>query len=279
MNDAKKMLVAAGVFLVGTGLVYGVVFMFSGESWSGPTSLRKPLLFGLSTGVTLLSLAWVARLLPAHRLDSVVYGSLAAALLIEVGLIDLQQARGVASHFNRTTEFDAFVQAAMTGLIAYASVLILAMTARSFGPLPVSRDEAFAARAGMVLLAAGCALGGVITLIGELNLRAGRAPEIFGNAGVLKFPHGLPLHAIQILYLQRCALVRFGIQETDRWRSLVASTAGLSAATLYGVVQTVLGAPRGPPVAATWPLAVLTVAAFVAAVATACRLPPKRLGP
>ncbi|MEM7677243.1 MAG: hypothetical protein AAF449_14680 [Myxococcota bacterium] len=266
MKNRNKLLVGAGVLLIGSGLVYCVVFALSGESWSGPTSLRKPLLFGLSTGVTLLSLAEVARRLPTHRIDYALYASLAGALLLEVALIDLQQARGVASHFNRATTFDASIQCIMSVLIGYATVVILFMTARSFTPLSTTPDQTLVVRAGMVLLSVGCVLGGLITIIGEVNLREGHPPEILGRAGVLKFPHGLPLHAIQILQIQRWGLTRLAIRETTRWRSLVATTVGMTMVTLYGIVQTGLGEPRNPPVAATWPLAVFSATAFVAAV-------------
>ena len=42
---------------------------------------------------------------------------MAGGLLLEVGLITVQQWRGVRSHFNRTTTFDASIEVIMLGLI------------------------------------------------------------------------------------------------------------------------------------------------------------------
>ena len=52
-----------------------------------------------------------------HRLDRLIACAMAGGLLLEVGLITVQQWRGVRSHFNRTTTFDASIEVIMLGLI------------------------------------------------------------------------------------------------------------------------------------------------------------------
>ncbi len=267
-----RVIFLAGTMLVLSGVVYAIRLAVEGGPWPGDTSLRKPLLFGLSTGVTLWSTGWVVAALPRRRIDDVLYASFALALVVEVVLIDLQQWRGVASHFNHRTPFDAAVSTAMTILIGAATVVLIDVTRRAFVDLRLAADDRLAARAGLALLLVGCALGGVISAIGESNQVAGRTPEVYGEAGVLKFSHGLPLHGIQVLFLQVRALRWLGVPAGERQRSLRASIAGLAALTAYGVVQTAAGAPRVPP-SGLWPwlLASASVGAFAAAAVVGAR--------
>ncbi len=244
-----------------SGFIYSGWWAVDGASLAGPVSMRKPILFGLSTGVTLLSLTWVINRLTSHRGDDALFSSLGAALVVEVALIDLQQFRGVPSHFNHQTPFDSVVTNLMGILILWATVLIVLLTFRAFRQSNLQPDECIVMRAGLVYLALACGLGIAITVIGENQLAAGAAPETFGSAGVMKFPHGIPLHAIQILFVQAWVLRAVGAPPEDQVRSLWASAAAIGFATLYGVVQTSLGAPRFPPQGAAWTFAALTVLA------------------
>jgi len=261
--------VASGV-LVLSGVLYGVAWLVVGDEWAGPTSLRKPILFGLSTGVTLASVTWVASATQRRRGDAGWFCSLVVALLLEVLLIDLQQARGVPSHFNRATELDAAITSAMGVLILWATLVIAGLTVRAFRALRLEPDDARAARAGLVLLLVSCVLGAVITAVGEGQQARGLAPEVYGEAGVLKFAHGLPLHAIQLLAGQAWLLRRLGVRMSVRVRALDASIVGLTALTVYGGLQTALGAPRVPPEGPAWvPFSVAIIAFGVAAFSSA----------
>lgn len=93
------------------------------------------------------------------------------ALLIEVALIDLQRWRSVASHFNRRTPLDSWLYDVMGGLILAVTAVIIDLTVRWCRPRP---------------------------------------PEIFGMAGVVKFPHGVVIHAIQWLPFIAWASLRGG---------------------------------------------------------------------
>jgi hypothetical protein len=50
----------AAALLLLSSAVHLVVYAVDGGAWGGPVSWRKPILFGFSFGVTLLSLGWVA---------------------------------------------------------------------------------------------------------------------------------------------------------------------------------------------------------------------------
>jgi len=49
----------AGAMLLVSGLIHIGILTVSGGSWEGPVSLRKPATFGLSFGLTLLTIVWV----------------------------------------------------------------------------------------------------------------------------------------------------------------------------------------------------------------------------
>ena len=51
---------AVGGLLMLSGLVHLLVFAVDGGPWTGPVSWRKPVTFGLSFGLTLITIAWVS---------------------------------------------------------------------------------------------------------------------------------------------------------------------------------------------------------------------------
>src|SRR5437867_11929083 len=78
----------------------------SGGSWAGPLSLRKPATFGLSFGLTLLTIVWVMSFLRlGDRTRAVVLGSFTVAGAGETALVWLEACRGVPSHSNVETIF------------------------------------------------------------------------------------------------------------------------------------------------------------------------------
>ena len=265
----------AGWLLVASGAVYAAILGVQGGEWSGPLSLRKPLLFGLSTGVTALSLAWVGRGLAPLPGDGLLFRGLAVALVLEVGLIDLQQARGVPSHFNRESWL---VSGAMTGLILAATFAILYITGRALLRLDFRSDYRRAARAGLALLVLGCGLGVLATVVGESRVDAGLPPERIGEAGVLKFPHGVPLHALQILPLLVWGLEQLGVGLRARRRAVGCVAVSVLLATLYALAQTFSGRGRFDPSLGGW---VLFVAAglLAASGALAIALEGRTSGP
>jgi hypothetical protein len=49
-----------GALLLISGLIHLAILLIGGGSWQGPLSLRKPMTFGLSFGLTLITIVWVA---------------------------------------------------------------------------------------------------------------------------------------------------------------------------------------------------------------------------
>jgi hypothetical protein len=203
LNTAAMLFLASAVFHAGIWWLAGM------PSLEGPVTWRKPMTFGLSTGLLFLSLGWVLSLMPdtPRRIRQSLFFS--GLLIAEVALIDMQQWRGVASHFNNATPFDGAVFTAMGVLIITASVVMAWWTLDVLRtPLRASPASAFAVRAGMVLLNLGNLVGLVMAVTQTTHLKP---------------LHGIALHMIQVLPVAVWAMLslarfarRFGYART--WR-------------------------------------------------------------
>ncbi len=196
---STRFALAITVFLLTSGFVHLAILGVFGTTWHGPLSFRKPALFGISGGMTMWSLAWLMTQLSRSRFDRLLINAIAISLFIEVSLITFQTWRGVASHFNHSTSVDAAIEFTMLGLILFVTGAIFYLTWRTRWLRTIDPAMAIAIRSGMGLLALSCLLGIATSVLGEVSLAAGRSYEVWGRAGVLKFPHGVALHAIQML--------------------------------------------------------------------------------
>ncbi|MFM8379207.1 MAG: hypothetical protein ACKOB1_07770 [Planctomycetia bacterium] len=238
-------LVVVGVVLVASGLVHAVVWGFTGGPWEGPVTWRKPILFGISGGLTSLSLAWAWAQLPRRTGDAWLAAATAWALFVEVALIDLQAWRGVASHFNRSTPLDSFLYDAMGLLILFVTFVSIDLMVRFFTQRTLlAPDMLLAARAGLVFLVWSCLLGVWVSVYGDIRTAAGLAPETFGNAGVPKFPHGAVIHALQWLPLLAWAARRAGMPTSRRFPLVASATLGTALLGGFSLLQTLAGRAR-----------------------------------
>lgn len=236
-----SLLIGAGLF--SSGLFHLTLLWFTGADWSGPLSLRKPGLFGISAGLTVWSIVWVLTQLAPRRTDQSLASFMSGGLLVEVGLITMQQWRGVPSHFNRATTFDALVESIMLGLIFLVTAGIAALCWRSRQLRPMTESRAIAIRAGLWFLLASCGLGLLATIAGEVNLATGHLPEVWGRAGILKYPHGAALHAIQTLPLLSAFLERYRVVYSAS--ILRAAVVAQLLFLVHAVSQTASGRARG----------------------------------
>jgi len=239
---SSRLAIWIAALLFASGCVHLALFAILGIAWQGPLSIRKPALFGISGGMTTWSIAWLMTQLRPKKSDLLLINSLSIALFIEVALITLQYWRGVPSHFNHSTSFDAAIEFAMLALILFVTGGICYLTWRTFRIQAIEPAMAIAIRAGMFLLTLSCLLGIATSVAGEVSLSAGRSSELWGRAGVLKFPHGVALHAIQLLPFLAWLSARLGRNDSVRivQSALVAQTIFM----LYAVWQTSRGRDR-----------------------------------
>jgi hypothetical protein len=231
----------AGI-LIASGLFHLAMLAWLGGDWHGPLSLRKPGLFGVSAGLTVWSLAWLLTQLKPRRHDQLLAHGMAWALLIEVGLITCQYWRGVSSHFNRTTPLDASIETAMLVLILIVTLGIFRLTARTYQLRRTDPSMVIAIQAGMWFLSLSCILGILTTLLGGISLARGESYELWGRAGVLKFPHGVALHAIQFLPI--IAWLSHRLYPAGSVRLVRAAVASQVAILAYAIRQTFQGRDR-----------------------------------
>ena len=269
-DHRAKPLIAGGIILLASGVLHLGIYLCLQGPWEGPVSWRKPILFGISAGLTCISMGWVWSNLSKYRSDSFFSWATALAMVVEVGLIDLQQWRGVPSHFNRTTTLDSNIYNVMGILILGVTGVILMLTVRSFtNEVTQPTPMVIAMQSGLVYLAISCILGVLINISGDLRVQEGLLPARYGQAGVPKFPHGVVIHALQWLPVIAwlTAKAKFGMF-VQRQMSIVASAAtGLL--LIYASIVTLLGRARfdAPvPLAIVFYIAVLLFVALGAVI-------------
>lgn len=197
----------------------------------------KPMKFHVSTALHLLTFAMLLRYLPEKTRTATWLNIIAAvsvcATVIEIFLIDSQAWRGVASHFNLSTQFDGLIYT-MMGIAA----LFLTMPALIVGIMfllsPLSEKLTLGLKWGTSI---GLILGFILTLLiaGYMSSLPGGhwidAPRtdagglvIVGwsrSGGDLRVPHFFATHLMQLLPLtglildkalrHRTASIRWGV--------------------------------------------------------------------
>lgn len=169
----------------------------------------KPLKFMLSLTIYLWTIAWFSRYISrprwAIRTLSVV---IATVIVVESACLFLQAARGVTSHFNNSTDFDAAVFQIMGLMIAVNLLMTLIILFRFAKPVVrLAPAYLWGIRWGLLLFLVGGAIGGVMIVRGAHTVGApdGGPGLPFLNwssvAGDLRIAHGVALHALQILPL------------------------------------------------------------------------------
>ena len=244
-KKASRRLGVAATLLGASAAMHLAVLLATGGDWSGAVSFRKPVTFGISVGLLLWTCGWVMDRLPSRRrMESGLAAVLIGSGLAEVGLITAQAWRGVPSHFNFTTATDSIIFAAMGATIGLFSLALLAIAIWAVVQRPAERTTRLAVLAGMALVLTGLGLGQWVIGLGvEMAEQLGHAPEtvLAGEAGVVKFPHAMALHGIQ-LFIGTSILARLGHLSGRRQINAVRMTVGgYSALVAWSIVHTNAG--------------------------------------
>lgn len=237
-REEVRWLARFGWLLIVTGLAHVLVWIGDGlPPLAGATGWRKPIVFGLSGGVTSLSLAALQAQARPGRRWAVVY---LVALALEVALIDLQAWRGVGSHFNVATALDGAIFSLMGVLIlvAMAAAVVIGLRAARAQP-----DEALALANGLatVAVALGSAVGIAMSVHGSVALQTGGVPSRLGAAGDWKLVHAIALHGLQLFPVLAWWLGQRAAEGHDRLRGVRLAGASWALAWSASVVQLLLG--------------------------------------
>ncbi|MGI8695417.1 MAG: hypothetical protein ACR2JQ_02000 [Mycobacteriales bacterium] len=227
-----------GVVLIVSGLAHLLVFAVDGGPWYGPVSWRKPVTFGVSFGLILAGVTWVASYLRlSERARTWLLGIFAADCVLEVTGITVQAWRRVPSHFNTETPFDTVVamNLAVGGAVLIAVLGSLAVTAFR-GRVDAAASMRLALRAGFALLLVGLATGAAMIARGEVLVKTGHRQQAYDTAGSLKLVHGVTLNAILVLPVLAWLLARTTRTEAQRLRAIGVATTGYALAAILALV-------------------------------------------
>jgi hypothetical protein len=190
-----------GALLLLSGLVHIGLLIGGASSWDGPLSLRKPMSFGLSFGLTLVTFIWVVSFIPlVRRTRSLLLVAFTLASVLETVLVSMQAWRGVPSHFNVATTFDARI----TQLLAAGGVTLVVLTAvvtwvafRANPGIPPSMRLAI--RIGFVALLAAQIAGGAMIARGMTLVFSGDPGAAYATGGLYKPTHAVTMHGVLVL--------------------------------------------------------------------------------
>lgn len=217
-----------GALLLASGVAHLGILAIGGGSWEGPLSLRKAATFGLSFGLTLITIVWVASWLRlGDRWRTTLVGAFTVACALETVLVSLQAWRGVPSHYNLETPFDALAARTLAaGGIALIAI-IAALTLAAFRANPrTPLSLRIAIRIGFVMLCSSLAVGALMIAKGMLLVFAGDPQAAYATGGTLKPAHAVTMHAILVLPVLAWLLSFVNWTERRRLRVVLLGAAG-----------------------------------------------------
>jgi hypothetical protein len=236
-------LVGGALILAGIGHL--LAWLVVGGAWAGPVSFRKPTTFGISFGLTTVTVAWVAgQLRISDRTGWLLLVPLAVADTSEVVWVSLQRWRGVAAHFNDDTTLDNLLFLLMGGVaVAVAATVILVVAVLSFTSMRAAPSMALAIRAGLLILLVAQVVGGWMIQHGLGLAEQGATDGLttFGAAGVMKVPHAVAIHGIQVLPALAWLLSFAALPEPRRLGLVRVAVVGYVALVVVSVLQTASG--------------------------------------
>ena len=270
----QRLAYLVGAALIIIGLAHAGMWALAGGSATGALSWRKPTTFGISFGLTTLTLGWVGTWLPVRpAIGWTAAGLLCAATTYEVAWVSLQHARGVPAHFNDTTALDERLFIAGAVMVAVAIGVIAAMTMAALVRISAPAPMALAIRAGLVGLLAAQVTGVWMLGHGLALVDADADPTLqsmstLGAAGSMKFAHAVPMHAIQVLAVLAWWLSLSGLPQRRQTQLVALAVVGYGGLVGVALWRTSSGLGPVEPLDA-WTLGYLPAAAYLAAPAVA----------
>lgn len=206
--------VAAGHLML--FLLMLIVAPFDPRTVTGINPWIKPMKFALSIAVYTATMAWLLEHFPGNQqAKRWVTRGIVFAMLVEMALITLQAARGVPSHFNNTSPFNAAVFAVM-GLVILGNTALAAFVTLQFYRTrpPLSAAYLWGIRLGLTLFVLASLEG--FAMVGRMSHAVGVADGGPGlpfvnwstEGGDLRVAHFIGLHALQVVPLAGYLLSR-----------------------------------------------------------------------
>lgn len=225
----------------------------------------KPLKFSISLMLYGAALAWMLARLPGRGMRRTGW-VIVAAVVLEMVIIVGQAARGVRSHFNDDTTFDAALFAIMGATITVLYLATVAIALRFLREPSDDRATTSAVRLGLLVGLVGMGIGFLMPPLGghAVGVPDGRPGlPLVGwstTGGDLRIGHFVGMHALQLLPLVAAGLAALGrgrLDDTARLRMVQVVAAGYAGLVVLVTWQALRAQPLLAPDALT--LAVLAV--------------------
>ncbi|WP_299215536.1 hypothetical protein [uncultured Aquimarina sp.] len=180
----------------------------------------KPLKFSISIAIYTLTVGYLMTIYPySKRKKNIINNIVSYTLLLELGIIFYQASRGVPSHYNESTPFDAIL---FLGMGFFIGINVLIMLLFIFDTIRLKLDTTksiqYAILMGWLIIFFGSWVGG--QMITQMTHNVGPADEGTGLplvnwstiSGDLRVAHFFGLHGIQIIPL-------FALWVSKKWKA------------------------------------------------------------
>ncbi|SDY33839.1 hypothetical protein [Hymenobacter psychrophilus] len=218
LHRANPVLSLVGWLHVALLLMALALLPFDGRAVTGLAVWLKPAKFAVSITLYVWTLGWLLAGLPA-RAQCAVRGlswGVGLSMVVEIGCVFLQAARGTTSHYNAASLFDGVVFGLMGVFILVNTLLTfwavyLVWRYRPAGPA----GYVWGVRLGLALFLVGSVLGGMMIHLSQHTVGApDGGPGLPGlgwstRAGDLRPAHFLGLHSLQLVPLLGWVLSRW----------------------------------------------------------------------
>ena len=265
---ASRPLTATGVLMLAALAASLAAMAVDPTQLLGAPRWLKPAKFAISSAFYVFTLAWIFTWLPERRRLTAIVGWISAVVIaIEVGIIDLQAARGVTSHYNVGTALDAALFGTMGIGILIAWFAAIVLTVSLFRHRFADEALGWALRLGLLLTVIGQATGGFMTMPTQAQLAAAKTQRITvagahtvgapdGGPGLpitgwsrehgdIRVAHFVGMHAVQVLPAIALLLAPFA-SAIPRRRAVLLAAAVYAAVFTLLLVQALNGHPLVP---------------------------------
>lgn len=207
VRRGSPLLWRAGLLHFGIAAVLLVLMPFDELAILGVDRWLKPFKFAVSIGLWIWTVAWMLAQLAGGggRSGRILARGVALTMVGETAAITSQAARGVTSHFNAATDYDAVVFSVMGGLILLNTLLAGWLLGLFLVRRATARREVVAGiRLGLVVFLVGSAVGVALVVHGAHTVGApdgGPGLPLVNwstRAGDLRVAHALGLHGPQV---------------------------------------------------------------------------------
>ena len=252
-----------GSVLFVTMVVHIAILVVTGDTWSGPVSLRKPVDFAEAGWLIAWSVALILPLLRTRPWQRhVIGGSVVLFAVGETAIMAIEAWRGVPSHYNFSTPFDAALMrggaAGTAGVFLIGVVVLLVAALRTPG---LTTSLRLGVVAGVVVLFVGCAVG-FIMVSNNSGVFQGSVGGGFGNraaaylgpdaatvgpdylvlrpatqGGDLLLPHAIGVHGLILLAVPAILLARTAVPAARQRRMVAILVTGVGLAMLLLLVH------------------------------------------